>query len=129
LGSCGYGIKTDVRLIGRGIANSYPTAAIRGGYMELKAADNIIYSLADNVVLRKEKFGGLIIRKAHIDVYAINATGYHILNLCKQRSSEEIALELSKTFNSLTLSIETLENDVKLFLREAISSRLVKEAV
>ncbi len=95
----------------------------------MSVVTDIIYQLADDIVLRKEKFGGLIIRRANIDVFALNSVGYHILNLCKRSSVEEITDGLSTVFKNTSISAEQVKDDVRSFLSSAVSNKLVREVV
>lgn len=87
------------------------------------AFENNVVAIADQTILRKEKFGGLILVKKKIDMLILNNVGYAILDCC--RSPCRVSDIIGELQHRYIADKTAISNDVVAFLTGVLESNLV----
>ena len=86
------------------------------------------FALNEQTILRKEKFGALVIIKATIEVYIFNKLSYEILEIIKKKPCglHEIADQLYKKYK---VDMDVLVRDIQCFLQNVLDRNIITRSV
>ena len=86
------------------------------------------YALNSKMILRREKFGALLIKRGTIEIYIFNNFGYDILKMFYDgKCSGKKIVDAYKNIFALENSV--LEKDVDTFIKLLIKSDLLDECI
>lgn len=88
----------------------------------IKGSDILI--LDERIVLREEKFGGLVLFRGKDTLFVLNKIGYEILSLC--REGVPIKVIVHHVRDKYRVEDKKAEGDVILFIKDALAKKMAR---